>query len=128
MNQLFYSIHFKIERLLFKRIAGKMQNNLELTSRPITQADLDLYSGPLPSVVLSERDLLKEHFYLERFIKLLESSSNMPTLPDASLLVAIKKENNSLEEIVEARRRGKYGEFLTRKLETMTEELKKISK
>ena len=45
---------------------------------------------------MTDRELLKEQFYLSRFLKTLESNTNMPTLPDPSLLEAIKKENQVL--------------------------------
>ena len=62
---------------------------------------------------------------LEKFLYHLDSSSNMPTLPNDSLLHAIKRENQQLQENVEAFRNGDYESYLSHKIDLLTEELKR---
>ena len=81
--------------------------------------------GPAEVNHLNDKQLLQEHFLLQKFLHQLESSSNMPTLPNDSLLIAIKKENEQLQENVEAFRNGKYEEYLHRKIQFLREELGK---
>lgn len=46
---------------------------------------------PLKGRDLNDRELLKEQFYLSRFLRIMEANTAVPTLPDPSLLQAIKK-------------------------------------
>lgn len=51
----------------------------------------------------------------------------MPTLPNDSLLFAIKRENQMMQEKVEAFRTGTYEQYLIRKFNTLKKEIENFN-
>lgn len=56
---------------------------------------------------MTDRELLKEQFYLKQFLFHLQSSPNLPTLSNPELLTNIQRENDRLQKELEVIRSGR---------------------
>lgn len=78
---------------------GKAINQIVYSPQSFSQTGIYPKPTQPPSPMdLNGKELLKEQFYLNRFIRILPANTTMPTLPDQVLLQAIKKENALLQE------------------------------
>ncbi len=59
-----------------------MQYNPKISQKSVNSKSI----GPPPAQLMNPKELIKEQFYLERFLHHLQANSNMPTLPDQSVL------------------------------------------
>lgn len=69
--------------------------------------------------LMSDREILKEQFYMKQFLYHLQSSSNLPTLSNPELLSNIHRENERLQKELDSIRAGKREEILRKRLESL---------
>lgn len=65
--------------------------NLNLTGTP-----MERFEGPPQTASLSGKELIKEHFYLSKFLQQLGATTNIPTLPDTESLQLLISMNQEL--------------------------------